>query len=82
MELTTCKEHTLEKSLLPTQAHSHSIKTTALKALPLLGSIRFFPLNTVTDTASRGTLSIHAGFQAATKVQSRTDYSRLFQRRS
>jgi len=39
----------------------------ALKALPLLGFIRFTPLNTVTDTVSRQTLSIHAGFRAMMK---------------
>lgn len=57
--------------------HSHSIITTGLKALPLLVFIRFTPPNTVTDTVSRRTLSIHAGFRAMTKIRSRTDYSRL-----
>ena len=57
--------------------HSHSIITMATEALPLLGFIRDTPLNTVFNTVSRRTLSIHAGFRAMTEIRSRTDYSRL-----
>lgn len=49
----------------------------ATEALPLLGFIRDTPLNTVFNTVSRRTLSIHAGFRAMAKIRSRTDYSRL-----
>jgi hypothetical protein len=58
-------------------AHSHSIITKATEALPLLCFIRDTPLNTVFNTVSRRTLSIHAGFRAMMKIRSRTDYSRL-----
>jgi hypothetical protein len=39
----------------------------ALKALPLLGFVRFTHLNTVTDTVSRRMLSVPAGFRAMAK---------------
>ena len=60
-----------------TYTHSHSIITKATEALPLLCFIRDTPLNTVFNTVSRRTLSIHAGFRAMMKIRSRTDYSRL-----
>jgi len=51
----------------PPEAYSHSIITMALYALPLLGFIRFTPLNTVTNTVSGRMLSVHAGFRAMTE---------------
>jgi len=48
-----------------------------MKALPLLGFIRFTPLNTVTNTVYRRMLSVHAGFGAMTKIWSSADYSGL-----
>jgi hypothetical protein len=63
----TCDFSSGDRLAAAVEDHSHSIITIGLKALPLLGFIRFTPLNTVTNTVSRRMLSVHAGFRAMTK---------------